>query len=149
ATARQLYAQIEKQRNELLLARGNEDVTVSILDRASAAQVQPRDLRRPIAIGAGAAFVLFLIVPVMFGLSDSRLKAAWEVEQFLKENLLGEMPSIEGVARKERPHIMARDLDHGAAEAFRGLFGQLQLNSTVPYPKLLMLTSTLPGAGQS
>jgi capsular exopolysaccharide synthesis family protein len=92
---------------------------------------------------------LFLVVPLAFGLSDSRLKAAWEVEQFLKENLLGEMPSIDGVARKERPHIMARDLDHGAAEAFRGLFGQLQLNSTVAYPKLLMLTSTLPGEGKS
>jgi capsular exopolysaccharide synthesis family protein len=44
---------------------------------------------------------------------------------------------------------MAKDLDHTASEAFRGLFGQLQLNSTVPYPKVLMVTSTLPGEGKS
>lgn len=149
ANARELYASIEKQRNELLLARGGESVTVSILDRASPAQVATRDLRRPLIIGGAIALVLFFMVPIGFGLSDTRLKAAWEVEQFLKENLLGEMPAIDGVPRKERPHIMARDLDHGAAEAFRGLFGQLQLNSTVPYPKLLMLTSTLPGEGKS
>ncbi len=149
ASARALYAEIEKKRNELLIAHGSDDVSVSILDRASAAVPVTRDLHRPVVIGGVAALVLFLIVPVAFGISDTRLKAAWEVEQFLKENLLGEMPSIDSVARKERPHIMARDLDHGAAEAFRGLFGQLQLNSTVPYPKLLMLTSTLPGEGKS
>jgi capsular exopolysaccharide synthesis family protein len=59
------------------------------------------------------------------------------------------VPSISGVARKERAHIMAKDLDHTASEAFRGLFGHLQLNSVVPYPKVLMVTSTLPGEGKS
>lgn len=149
AAAREQYARLEQQRNDLLLARGTEDVAVSILNRASAAQPVRRDLTQPILRGGALAFVLFLLVPVAFGLADTRLKAAWEVEQFLKENLLGEMPSLDGVQRKMRPHIMARDLDHGAAEAFRGLFGQLQLNSTVPYPKLFMLTSTLPGEGKS
>jgi capsular exopolysaccharide synthesis family protein len=80
---------------------------------------------------------------------DSRLKAAWEIEQFLGQNLLGEIPSISGIARKERPHIMAKDHDHAASEAFRGLFGQFQLNSTVDHPKVVLFTSTLPGEGKS
>lgn len=148
-TAKELETQVDRQRNEMLLARGVDDVAVSILDRATDGEPVAYDLRPTLIQGGVVALLLLFIVPVVFGLSDSRLKAAWEVEQFLKENLLGEMPSIDGVARKERPHIMARDLDHGAAEAFRGLFGQLQLNSTVPYPKLMMLTSTIPGEGKS
>jgi capsular exopolysaccharide synthesis family protein len=44
---------------------------------------------------------------------------------------------------------MSKDMDHSASEAFRGLFGQFQLNSTVGYPKIVMITSTHPAEGKS
>lgn len=127
-----------------------DNVSIKILDRAGAAGYPSEPNRNKALLQVGLLGVVFFGgLPVLLGMMDTRLKAAWEIEQYLEQTLLGEVPSITGVARKERAHIMAKDLDHTASEAFRGLFGQLQLNSPVPYPKLLMVTSTLPGEGKS
>ncbi|BET67027.1 exopolysaccharide regulatory tyrosine autokinase VpsO [Opitutales bacterium ASA1] len=127
-----------------------DNVSIKIMDRAGAASSPSEPKRNKVLVQAGGlGMVFFVALPVLLGMMDSRLKAAWEIEQFLEQNLLGEVPSINGVARKERAHIMSKDLDHAASEAFRGLFGQLQLNSPVAYPKVLMVTSTLPGEGKS
>ncbi len=127
-----------------------DNVNIKIMDRAGAAGYPSEPDKTKAIIQAGVlGFMCFAGLPILLGMMDTRLKAAWEIEQYLEQNLLGEVPSITGVARKERAHIMSKDLDHTASEAFRGLFGQLQLNSPVPYPKVLMITSTLPGEGKS
>lgn len=145
-----LYDEVQRRLKEAVLQTQLDVVSIKILDKAplpwEPADPNPRKVILHAVLVGG--FFLF-IVPIGLGMIDVRLKAAWEVEQFLHQNLMGEIPSIVGVPRKERPHIMAKDLDHAASEAFRGLFGQLQLNSTVPYPKVLMISSTLPGEGKS
>lgn len=148
--AKETYAQVYRRYNETILTARLDNVNIKILDRAwfPAEPYFPKEEHIVIqAVVVGA--ILFIGIPLVVGLLDSRLKAAWEIEQFLGQNLLGEIPSISGISRKERPHIMAKELDHSASEAFRGLFGQFQLNSTVDYPKSILFTSTLPGEGKS
>ncbi len=146
----ELLDNVIRQKKETAIQTQLDNVNIKIIDRAWVSVV-PSDpnLVKSLLQASVLAAVFFIGIPIGLGLLDVRLKAAWEIEQFLEQTLLGEIPAIAGVARKERAHIMAKDLDHAASEAFRGLFGQIQLNSTVPYPKTLMITSTLPGEGKS
>ncbi len=145
-----LLADVSRRAKETAITITLDNVSIRIMDRAWAPGAPKEPNRNKSLVMAGVVGAFFLVaLPLGLGMMDVRLKAAWEIEQFLEQVLLGEVPSISGVDRKERAHIMAKDLDHTASEAFRGLFGQLQLNSTVPYPKVLMVTSTLPGEGKS
>jgi polysaccharide biosynthesis transport protein len=145
-----LYENVLRRRKEMMIATSMNNVNIQVLDRAWVPSKPAEPKPMAIALQSGVLGMFFLVaIPLGLGMIDVRLKAAWEVEQFLNQNLLGEVPAISGVPRKERAHLMSRDLDHAASEAFRGLFGQIQLNSTVPYPKVIMITSTLPGEGKS
>lgn len=147
--ARAQYARILASSQEASWRTQIDNINIRFLDRASTARQTSATLEDTLIRSGAVGLALLLFVPISIGIFDVRLKAAWEVEQYLRQNLLGEIPALTGLTRKERPHIMARELDHAAAESFRGLFGQFQLNSTVPYPKIVMFTSTLPAEGKS
>lgn len=145
-----LYDDVLKRLKETVLQTQLDTINIRILDRASIPMLPTEpDLKKALFYASLIGLFLLVGIPLGLGMLDVRLKAAWEIEQFLEQNLLGEIPAIAGISRKDRAHIMAKDLDHTASEAFRGLFGQLQLNSTVAYPKLVMVSSTLPGEGKS
>jgi len=144
------YAQVLDSLNKAGLNAPLDSLNISLLE-AAPVPVRPQapDTVKAAIQGSAAFLVLFLLVPIGLGLLDNRLTAAWEIEQFLDQTLLGEIPVLSGVARADKAHIMAREVDHTASEAFRGIFGQLQLSSPIPYPKTLMITSTEPGEGKS
>lgn len=144
------HAQVLDSLNKAGLSVPLDSVKISLLEPAPLPDRALAPDRVKAGIQGGSAFlVLFFLVPIVLGLMDNRLTAAWEIEQFLDQTLLGEIPVLSGVSRADKAHIMAREVDHTASEAFRGIFGQLQLSSGVPYPKTLMITSTEPGEGKS
>jgi len=85
----------------------------------------------------------------LIGTFDTRLKAAWEIEELLGQTLLGEIPSLAKIDPKERMHAVDIGVDEIVSEAFRGLYGQMRLNSPVPHPKIMLVTSTVPAEGKS
>lgn len=144
------HAQVLDSLNKAGLSAPLDAIKITLLEPAPVPTrpVAPDPVKA--GIQGGAAFLLlFIVLPLALGLMDNRLTAAWEIEQFLDQTLLGEIPVLSGVSRADKAHIMAREVDHTASEAFRGIFGQLQLSSTIPYPKTLMITSTEPGEGKS
>jgi capsular exopolysaccharide synthesis family protein len=144
------YAEVLASLNKAGLNAPLDSLNISLLEAAPLpTRPESPDQMKAAIQGASALVVLFLLVPIVLGLLDNRLTAAWEIEQFLDQTLLGEIPVLSGVSRADKAHIMAREVDHTASEAFRGIYGQLQLSSSVPYPKTLMITSTEPGEGKS
>ena len=144
------YAQVLDSLNKAGLNAPLESLKLSLLEAAPVPTEPEAPNHIKAAVQGSIAFLaLFFIVPLGLGLMDNRLTAAWEIEQFLDQTLLGEVPVLTGVSRADKAHIMAREVDHTASEAFRGIFGQLQLSSSVAYPKTLMITSTEPGEGKS
>ncbi len=144
------HAQVLDSLNKAGLSVPLDSLKLSLLEPAPLPDrpLAPDEVKA--AVHGGSAFlVLLILVPILLGLMDNRLTAAWEIEQFLDQTLLGEIPVLSGVSRADKAHIMAREVDHTASEAFRGIFGQLQLSSSVPYPKTLLITSTEPGEGKS
>lgn len=144
------YAQVLDSLNKAGLSAPLDALKITLLEAAPVPTRSEAPDQTKAAIQGSVAFLaLFLLLPIGLGLMDNRLTAAWEIEQFLDQTLLGEIPVLSGVSRAEKAHIMAREVDHTASEAFRGIFGQLQLSSSIPYPKTLLITSTEPGEGKS
>lgn len=150
ANDRDLYTTILGRLNEITISQQLDNVKINILDRAFVPlrPVEPDMIKSLLMAGAFGCF-LFIGLPLGLGHLDSRLKASWEIEQFLNQTLLGEIPDIQHVKKEDRPHLINQEKEHAACEAFRGLFGQIQLNSHFDYPKVMMLTSTIPGEGKS
>ena len=145
----EMYSKVLSSRQDRMLTSRLDSVNIDVLDRANPGRQVSPSLKKAATQGGLAGTLCLVVFPFILGLRDTRLKAAWEIEQYLGQSLLGEIPAIAGISRKERPHIMSQELDHGASEAFRGLFGQFQLNSQVAFPKIVMISSTLPGEGKS
>ncbi|MBE2214157.1 MAG: polysaccharide biosynthesis tyrosine autokinase [Opitutaceae bacterium] len=144
------YSEVLASLNKAGLNAPLDSLNISLLEAAPVpSRPDAPDPMKAAIQGSVALVVLLFVVPILLGLLDNRLTAAWEIEQFLDQTLLGEIPVLSGVSRADKAHIMAREVDHTASEAFRGIYGQLQLSSAVPYPKTLMITSTEPGEGKS
>ena len=149
-SARKTYAQIEDRLNQTMVTSQLETSNVRAVDPA----VVPRIPVEPNIVKVGALVLVlggfcFLGAPIGLGTLDRKLKAVTDVEFFLGQKLIGEISSVRGVKEKDRSHIVERDLNDQASEAFRGIFSQIQLSSNREFPKTLMATSTLPGEGKS
>jgi polysaccharide biosynthesis transport protein len=147
---RQAHAQILNRLNETTITSRLQSSTIRIVDRASIPKrpVEP-DLRKAAILIVFLGGFFFVGVPVGLGLLEHRLKASHEVENLLGRRLLGEIPSVRKVKKKERPHLVEKDLDDAAAESFRSIISQLQMSWENQYPKALISTSTIPGEGKS
>lgn len=96
-----------------------------------------------------AGIMVFALLPVALGMLDTRLKTQWEIEDFLGTNLLGEIPRFDSINRKRRPHVAAGNNQPTLCEAFRGLYGRMELCTRVDYPKVVLIGSTVPSEGKS
>ncbi len=149
-TNRQTYTQIIARQNETGISSQLQNTNIKIVDRAGL-PVKPVD-PNPKKVGL---IVVLLFGATFFGyalaadLLDNRIKAWWDVEQYLGTTLLAEVGSVRKVPEADRGWIVAKDLDEHAAESFRGLHSQLQLSSKIELPKTLIVTSTMPGEGKS
>ena len=88
---------------------------------------------------------------VAFGLSliDDRIKSAWDVESFIGANLLGIVPNLSDVPEEERPQLAIRSKATPGVEAFLSVYSAVKLQSKLDYPKVMLVTSTIPGEGKT
>lgn len=149
-SARKTYAQIKERLNQTKVMSQLETSNLRIVDRA----VVPRVPVEPNIVKVGALMAVlggfcFIGAPIGLGTMDRRMKAVADVPQLLGQKLIGEISVVRGVKEKDRPHVVEKELNDHAAEAFRGVFSQLQLNGKNSFPKTLLITSTIPGEGKS
>lgn len=147
---REAYAQIIDRLNEMNISSQIDHVNIKIVDAAETPYlpVEP-NLQKIVLQSAFLGCFIFLGLPLGLGILDNKLKAAWEVELLLGLPMLGEVPRLNGVKKRDRAHLISQNKDHAACEAFRGVFSQIQLNSPLDLPRTILLTSTVPGEGKS
>lgn len=147
---RDAYAGIIDRVNETNISSQLDNVNIKFADAATMPYlpVEP-DLKKVILQSAFLGCFIFIGLPLGLGILDNKLKAAWEVELLLGLPMLGEIPRLSGIKKKDRPHLIAQKKDHAAGEAFRGIFSQIQLSSPLDLPRIIMITSTVPGEGKS
>jgi uncharacterized protein involved in exopolysaccharide biosynthesis len=147
--AKNAYSRILDRLNDTTISSQLDSVNIKLFDQAwvPSGPVEP-NLRSATFQAAFLGIVCLLFVPVVIGTFDTRLKAAWEIEELLNQTLLGEIPNLAKIDQKDRMHAVDIGVDEIVSEAFRGLYGQMRLNSTVPHPKILLITSPVPHSQQ-
>jgi capsular exopolysaccharide synthesis family protein len=79
---------------------------------------------------------------------DERVSGTSDVEKDLGLSLVGAIPALK-FRLEDRAHVVRNKVDLVTTEAFVGIVGQLEIGSAQRYPKVIMVTSTLPGEGKS
>jgi capsular exopolysaccharide synthesis family protein len=97
--------------------------------------------------GAGLS-VLFLL-PLTLGLLDSRIRTPVHVEESLQETLLGVVKKMRKIRGADRAHVFAAQKNNDLAEAYRGIFSEIEVRSRLGFPKALLITSSVPAEGKS
>jgi len=162
-TNRSLYEAMLQRLKESQLSQGMKASNVRIVESAQVPQrsIKPRML---LSLLMGATFGLLIGVVAAFfqEYMDDTFKSTDEIEKFLRLPTLGILPSFSlngagKAAQEARPaltagggnrHAVAIQTDTGIAEAFRSLRTSILL-SAHPVPKMLLITSALPGEGKT
>ena len=106
---------------------------------------------KPVLYGILTAFLslgAFVACPLLAGAMDERVSGTSDIEKELGVGLVGAIPALK-FRPEERAHVVRNKTDLVTAEAFVGIVGQLEIGSVRRYPKVIMVTSTLPGEGKS
>lgn len=149
-TAKLTYGQILARQNETNVASQLQNTNIKFVDRAAKPEKPVEPNRKLIALLLAMLAVCICIgYPLVADLLDQRLKSWSDIESYLGTNTLGEIPAITRVDESERDSIVLKQLDEMASEAFRSLHSQINLTSKVPFPKTLLVTSTIPAEGKS
>jgi capsular exopolysaccharide synthesis family protein len=147
---RRTYAGIIDRLNEASITSQMENVSIRIFDQAwvpsspTSAHLGPRT-----TMAAGAGLLLLLAVPLGLGFLDSRIKSTSQIEISLGEHLLGILPRIKKLNESERSQAFMGNKDDRVVEAYRGLYGEVEIGSEIAYPKSILVTSSVPGEGKS
>jgi len=100
-----------------------------------------------VGIGSGLLFGVVLIVVI--GTLDSRIKSAKDVEDSLGLPLIGTVPRVANVSGPDRALLARQDRDRIATEAVRSIYSALKVNPAVSKARVFLVTSTRPSEGKT
>ena len=149
------------RREEVALSADLEDVLqrqVKIVDHARPPE-RPAVPRVKLNLALGLAFGLFLGIAAAFLAEalDNKVRGPGQLAEISGLPLLGSIPRVEvhrprlvfaGKKRSSTTPVMAAR-NHDAEEAFRAIRSALLLSQPGDPPRVLMITSALPGEGKS
>ena len=149
-TKRITYAKIVDRLNEASVASQMENVNIKTFDPAFAPSEPFGSASLQAAVRAGGlGLFIFIAVPLAIGFLNGRVKTASHVEVSLGETLLGAVKDVKGLGESERAHAFRTHKDQALSESYRGIYSEIGIRSELPFPKAIILTSTMPGDGKS
>jgi capsular exopolysaccharide synthesis family protein len=149
-TKRATYAKIVDRLNDASVASQMENVNIKTFDPA----YTPSDpITSPVvqtaALASALGLGLLFLVPIGIGFLDGRVKTIAHVENTLGENLLGAVKDVKGLGESERAQAFRTLKDQALSESYRGIYSEMGIRSEHPFPKAILVTSTMPGDGKS
>jgi len=100
-------------------------------------------------IGMGSGLLFGVVLIVIIGTLDSRIKSAKDVEGSLGLPLIGTIPRIANVSGPDRALLARQDKDRIATEAVRSIYSALKVNPAVSKARVFLVTSTRPSEGKT
>jgi capsular exopolysaccharide synthesis family protein len=100
------------------------------------------------AITGFLALGAFIVTPLVASALDERVSGTSDVEKELGIGLAGAIPALK-LRIEDRAHVVRNKLDSVTTESFVGIVGQLEIGAAQRYPKVILVTSTLPSEGKS
>ena len=100
-----------------------------------------------VGIGSGLLFGVVLIIVI--GTLDDRIKSAKDVEGSLGLPLIGTIPRAAVTSGPDRALLARQDKDRIATEAVRSIYSALKVNPAVSKTRVFLVTSTRPSEGKT
>jgi len=153
-TNRELYDGLLQRMKEVGVVAGISTNNISIVDRAQVpgAPFKP-SLRKNLTTASAIGLILGVLLAFLFEQLDDTVKTSEDVESRLRAPVLGIIPLVSGKALRDAGGDIAllavKDPKSPLAEAARSLRTSLLFATTEGAPKILHLTSAVPGEGKS
>jgi len=100
-------------------------------------------------VGAGAGLLFGIVLIVVIGTLDDRVKSARDVEGSLGLPLIGTVPRVSATSGPDRALLARQDKDRIATEAVRSIYSALKVNPAVSKARVFLVTSTRPSEGKT
>jgi polysaccharide biosynthesis transport protein len=100
-------------------------------------------------VGMGSGLLFGVVLIVIIGTLDSRIKSAKDVEGSLGLPLIGTIPRVANVSGPDRALLARQDKDRIATEAVRSIYSALKVNPAVSKARVFLVTSTRPSEGKT
>jgi len=147
---RATYARIVDRLTEANIASQMANTNIAIFDPAWTPDTPSDTGAMEIAVKAGTAgFGLLVLLPLLLGLLDTRIRTPAQVEESLQEPLLGVVKKMGKMGDAEKAQVYRLSKNRDLAEAYRGIFSEIEVRSPLGFPKALLVTSSVPAEGKS
>lgn len=147
---RATYARIVDRLTEANITSQMANTNIAIFDPAWTPDAPADTGALDVALKAGtAALGLFFLLPLAIGFLDTRLRTPVQVEESLQEPLLGVVKKMAKMGETERAQVFRLQKNADLAEAYRGIFSEIEVRSALNFPKALLVTSSVPAEGKS
>lgn len=145
------YDAIVSRLNETTISSQLNNTNIRIADEATVPALPSSPKKMTAARNMVALFLLaFVGLPIGLSYLDSRVKSVWDIEQYLKRPFLGDVPRVRKMGKNTKAGSTLLDTDDsGLIECFRALLANVRLGSDQPFPKSIVVTSTLPKEGKT
>ncbi len=124
--------------------------SISILDAPS---VSDRPINKNYYYGAligfGSGLLFGIVLVVVLGALDERIKSAADIEGSLGLPLIGTIPMVARASGPDRALLARQESDRVATEAVRSIYSALKVNPAVSKARVFLLTSTRPSEGKT
>ncbi len=100
-------------------------------------------------VGVGSGLLFGIVLIVVIGTLDDRIKSAKDVEGSLGLPLIGTVPRVANVSGPDRALLARQDKDRIATEAVRSIYSSLKVNPAVAKARVFLVTSTRPSEGKT
>ncbi len=147
---RTTYARIVDRLTEAGITSQMANTNIAIFDPAWVPSAPSDTGAAQVAAKATVAGLgLLFILPIGLGLLDSRLRTPAQVEESLNEPLLGVVKRMADLGEENRAQAFRQQKNRDVAEAYRGIFSEIEVSSPLAFPKALLVTSSVPSEGKS
>ena len=147
---RATYARIMDRLTEANITSQMANTNIAIFDPAWVPDTPSDTGTLDIAVKAGGAGLgLLFLLPLVLGFLDNRIRTPAHIEETLHEPLLGVVKKMHKMGESERAQVFRLQKNEDLAEAYRGIFSEIEVRSPLGFPKALLVTSSMPAEGKS
>ncbi|MEY4378280.1 MAG: hypothetical protein RLZ85_161 [Verrucomicrobiota bacterium] len=100
-------------------------------------------------VGVGSGMLFGIVLIVVIGTLDDRIKSAKDVEGSLGLPLIGTVPRVANTSGPDRALLARQEKDRIATEAIRSIYSALKVNPAVSKARVFLVTSTRPSEGKT
>ncbi|MBC7365569.1 MAG: polysaccharide biosynthesis tyrosine autokinase [Undibacterium sp.] len=147
---RATYTRIMDRLTEATITSQMANTNIAIFDPAWIPDAPSDTGAMQITVKAGTSgLALLILIPLAIGLMDSRIRTPAQVEDSLQEPLLGVVKKMRKMGEAERAQVFRLQKNQDLAEAYRGIFSEIEVRSPLGFPKAFLVTSSVPAEGKS